>query len=59
MQTRILGVVAIVGLILAWFASTQNEKNLVVLGIVIFIIGFIGAYLSARNKKGMGFLRKL
>jgi len=59
MRTRILILIGIVGLGILWFAMQQSDRNLVLIGIFAILIGFVGAYFSARNKTGMGFLRRL
>jgi len=59
MQTRILILIAIVGLAVTWFGSQEMDRTITMIGIFLFLIGFIGAFFSARNKKGMGFVRRL
>lgn len=59
MQTRIMLLIAIIGLVVLWFAGTQTDRMIALIGIGLVLVGFIGAYLSFRNKKGMGFLRRL
>ncbi len=59
MQTRIFVLIAIIGIGLIWFGSVQLDKLISLIGVFALIIGILGAYFSARNKKGMGFLRRL
>lgn len=59
MRTRIFLIVGIVGLALLWFGLQQSDRFLALIGIFTVLTGFVGAYFSARNKKGMGFLRRL
>ena len=59
MQTRIMVIIALVGLAVIWFGAQQTDRMIALLGIVLFLVGLVGAYLSFRNKKGMGWLRRL
>lgn len=59
MQTRIFVLIAIIGTALIWFGSTQLDRLISLIGVFALIIGILGAYFSARNKKGMGFFRRL
>lgn len=59
MRTRILIVIAIAGLVLIWFGSQEMDRNISLIGIFLLIIGLIGAYFSASNKQGMGFLKRI
>jgi uncharacterized membrane protein len=59
MRTRILLIAGIVGLALLWFGLQQSDRFLALIGVLTVLVGFLGAYLSARNKKGMGLLRRL
>jgi len=56
MQTRIF---VLIGIALIWFGSTQLDRLISLIGVFALIIGILGAYFSARNKKGMGFFRRL
>ncbi len=59
MQTRIMSLIAIVGLVIIYFGSTTNSKTITLIGIALTGIGFLGAVMALRNKRGMGFLRRL
>jgi len=59
MQTRIFVLIAIIGIALIWFGSNETDRLISIIGVSALIIGILGAYFSARNKKGMGFLRRL
>lgn len=59
MRTRVFLIIGIVGLAVWWYGSTQNEKMIPIFGIILTIIGFLGAYISASNKKGIKFFRWL
>jgi len=59
MQTRILIIAGIVGLAILWFGLQQTDRLIALIGVFTVLIGFVGAYFSARNKRGMGFLRRL
>lgn len=59
MRTRILIIIGIVGLVIWWYGMQQSERIISLIGVGLVLIGFVGAYWSARNKKGMGFLRRL
>jgi amino acid permease len=59
MQTRIFVLIAIVGIALIWFGSIEMDRLFSIIGVSALIIGILGAYFSARNKKGMGFFRRL
>ncbi len=59
MQTRIFVLVAIIGTALIWFGSIEMDRLISIIGVSALIIGILGAYFSARNKKGMGFFRRL
>ena len=59
MQTRIFALIAIIGIGLIWFGTVNLDRLISIIGVSALIIGILGAYFSARNKKGMGFLRRL
>jgi hypothetical protein len=59
MQTRIFALIAIIGIALIWFGSVNLDRLISIIGVSALIIGILGAYFSARNKKGMGFFRRL
>ena len=59
MRTRVFILIGVIGLAVWWFGSTQADKMIPVLGIVLTIVGFIGAYFSATRKKGVKFFRWL
>ena len=59
MQTRILIIAGIVGLAILWFGLQQTDRLIALIGVFTVLIGFVGAYFSARNKRGMGFIRRL
>jgi len=59
MQTRILVIIALVGLAVIWFGAQQTDRMIALIGILLFLVGLVGSYMSFRNKKGMGFLRRL
>jgi hypothetical protein len=59
MQTRIMILVAIIGLAVIWFGAQQTDRFISLIGIFVFLVGLLGSYMSFRNKKGMGFLRRL
>ncbi len=59
MRTRILLIAGIVGLAILWFGLQQSDRFLALIGVFTVLIGFVGAYFSGRNKRGMGFLRRL
>lgn len=56
MLTRILFLVAIIGLIVLYFGISRSDTVLMLGGLVVIIVGLVGANYSARNKKGMGFM---
>lgn len=56
MLTRILFLVAIIGLIVLYFGISSSNTVLMLGGLVVIIVGLVGANYSARNKKGMGFM---
>ena len=59
MRTRILLIAGIIGLAILWFGLQQSDRFLALIGVFTVLIGFVGAYFSGRNKRGMGFLRRL
>jgi len=59
MITRILLLIVLIGLVVLYIGLEQGNKTLSVVGIGSVIFGVIGAGLSIRNKRGMGFLRRL
>ena len=59
MQTRIMIIIALVGLAVIYFGAQQTDRFIALLGIVLFLVGLVGSYMSFRNKRGMGFLRRL
>ncbi len=59
MQTRILIIIGLVGLAVIWFGAQQTDRMIVLIGLLLFLVGLVGGYMSFRNKRGMGFLRRL
>jgi len=59
MRTRIMILLAIAGLILIYVGIQQSNKLIPLVGIFLVIVGLVGSYLSAKNKSGMGFLKRL
>ncbi len=59
MQTRILIIIALVGLAVIWFGAQQTDRMITLIGIILVLVGLVGSYWSVRNKKGMGWLRRL
>lgn len=59
MQTRIMVLIAIIGLAVIWFGSQQSDRMIALIGIILVLVGIVGSYLGFSNKKGMGFLRRL
>jgi len=56
MLTRILFLVAIIGLIVLYFGINRGDTVLMLSGLVVLIVGLVGANYTAKNKKGMGFM---
>jgi len=52
-------ILAVIGLILIYIGIQQSNKIIPLVGIVLVIIGLLGSYTSAKNKSGMGFLKRL
>ena len=59
MRTRIMILIAIIGLAVIWVGAQMSERTIALLGIVIVLIGIVGSHYSFKNKKGMGWLRRL
>lgn len=59
MRTRILLIFVLIGLALVWLGIKQTDRYITIVGIILFIIGLIGAYKSFINKQNMGFLKRL
>lgn len=59
MITRISLLVVIIGLTILYIGIEQSNKTLSVIGIGAVIFGVISAGWAIRNKRGMGFLRRL
>lgn len=59
MKTRIMILVAVIGLGIIWIGMSQGLKYVTIAGIVFLVIGLIGAHFAVKNKKGMGFFNRL
>ena len=59
MITRISLLVVLIGLVVLYIGLEQENKTLLLGGIGAVIFGVISAGWAIRNKRGMGFLRRL
>lgn len=59
MQTRIMIIIGLVGLAVIWIGAQQTDRMITLFGIILVLVGLVGSYLSFRNKRGMGWLRRL
>lgn len=59
MKTRIMILVAVIGLGIIWIGMSQGLKYVTIAGIAFLVIGLLGAHFAVKNKRGLGFLRKL
>ena len=54
MLTRIMFLIAVIGLIILFFGISNDDTIMMIIGLGAVVVGLIGVNQSARNKKGMG-----
>jgi hypothetical protein len=59
MRTRIMILIAVIGIGVVWIGASQGLKYVTIAGIAFLLIGLIGGHFAVRNKRGLGFLKRL
>ena len=59
MITRIMVIIAVIGIGIIWIGSSQGLKYITIAGFAFLVIGILGAHYAIKKKKGLGFLNKL